>query len=68
MREGGHVFENITTMDALNAAREAKGKAIAAYSDAADHRFRQADRGFRFMPITLEERRSIAGRGVVVEG
>ena len=39
-----------------------------AYSDDADHRFRQADRGFRFMPITLEERRSIAGRGVVVEG
>ncbi|WP_420633972.1 hypothetical protein [Candidatus Palauibacter sp.] len=42
--------------------------ALAAYSDDADHRFRQADRRFRFMPITLEERRSIAGRGVGVEG
>ena len=30
-----------------------------AYSDDADHRFRQADRRFRAMPIIMEERRSI---------
>ena len=32
-----------------------------AYSDDADHQFRQADHRFRSMSITLEERRSIAG-------
>ena len=35
----------------------------APYSDDADHRFRQADHRFRSMPITLEERRSIAALG-----
>ena len=34
-----------------------------AYSDNADHQFRQADHRFRSMPITLEERRSIAALG-----
>ena len=39
-----------------------------AHSDDADHRFRQADRRFQAMPITLEERRSIGALGVGVEG
>ena len=30
----------------------------------ADHRFRQADRRFRAMPITMEERRSVAAPGL----
>ena len=33
--------------------------AVYAHSGDADHRFRQADRRFRAMPITVEERRSI---------
>ena len=41
---------------------------ILAHSDDADHRFRQADRRFQAMPITLEERRSIGALGVGVEG
>ena len=32
-----------------------------AHSSDADHRFRQADRRFQTMPITLEERRSMRG-------
>ena len=40
----------------------------AAYSDDADHQFRQADHRFRSMPITLEERRSIAALGGRVFG
>ena len=39
-----------------------------AYSDDADHQFRQADHRFRSMPITLEERRSIAALGGRVFG
>ena len=39
-----------------------------AYSDDADHQFRQADHRFRSMPITLEERRSIAALGGRVTG
>ena len=35
-----------------------------AYSDDADHRFRQADRRFRAMSIILEERRSIGALGL----
>ena len=31
---------------------------VRAHSGDADHRFRQADRGFQAMPITLEERSS----------
>ena len=42
---------------------------LCAHSDDADHRFRQADRRFQAMPITLEERRSIGalGSGLRVE-
>ena len=39
-----------------------------AHSDDADHRFRQADRRFQAMPITVEEGRSIGALGVGVEG
>ena len=39
-----------------------------AYSDDADHQFRKADHRFRSMPITLEERRSIAALGGRVFG
>ena len=39
-----------------------------AYSDDADHQFRQADHRFRSMPITLEERRSIGALRVRVFG
>ncbi len=39
-----------------------------AYSDDAGHQFRQADHRFRSMPITLEERRSIAALGGRVTG
>ena len=41
---------------------------VSAHSDDADHRFRQADRRFQAMPITVEERRSIGALGVGVEG
>ena len=41
---------------------------LRAHSGDADHRFREADRGFRAMPITLEERRSIVALGGGVEG
>ena len=40
----------------------------AAYSDDADHQFRQADHRFRSMPIALEERRSIGALRVRVFG
>ena len=39
---------------------------VPAYSDGADHRLRQADHGFRAVPITLEERRSIGALRVEV--
>ena len=44
------------------------GRRLVPYSDDADHRFQQADRRFRAMPITLEERRSIETLGGGVEG
>ena len=40
------------------------GASRVAHSGDADHRFREADRRFRAMPITLEERRSIVALGV----
>ena len=46
----------------------ANGGDAAAHSGDADHRFRQADRRFQAMPITLEERKSIGARGVGGEG
>ena len=67
-RPGGELMRTRAKLGELTMRVELQAELLDAHSGDADHRFRQADRRFHSMPITLEERRSIGALGVGVEG